>query len=100
MKALYLLLALCLAVVFDVVLGLNLNIYGWGREPLWFAFGVVAVASLMYRVQHAAIGMIALVLCCAWLVFYPTKNGFDVVLSPTLFLVIAAWLWQKFERKQ
>jgi hypothetical protein len=99
-KSYLLLLMIYIVTVADVVLGLNLNIYGWGREPFWFAFGIVAVASLMYRVQDAAIGMIALVLCCAWLLFYPAKNGFDVVLSPTLFLVIAAWLWQKFKRKQ
>jgi hypothetical protein len=100
MKALFLLLALYIAVVADVLTGLNLNLYGWGREPLWFALGVVAAASLMYRLQDVALGMIALVLCCAWLVSYPTKNGFDVVLSPALFLGCAAWLWQQFNRKK
>jgi hypothetical protein len=94
------LLALFLAVVADVLTGLNLNIYGWGREPLWFALGVVAVASRMYRLRDAALGMIALVLCCAWLAFYPAKNGFDVVLSPTLFVGVAVWLWQKFKNKK
>lgn len=92
------LLALYIAVVVDVLTGLNLNIYGWGREPLWFACGVVAAASLIYRLRDLVLGMIALVLCCVWLVFYPTKNGFDVVLSPTLFVGAAVWLWQKFKR--
>jgi hypothetical protein len=94
------LLALYVAVVADALTGLNLNIYGWGREPIWFACGVVAAASLMYRLQDAALGMIALVLCCAWLALYPAKNGFDVVLSPTLLLGAAAWLWKKLKRKQ
>lgn len=94
------LFALYFAVVVDVVMGLNFNLYGWGREPLWFACGVVAVASLMYRLEDALLGMIALILCCAWLVFYPAKNGFDVVLSPTLLIGFAAWFWQKFKKKK
>jgi hypothetical protein len=85
------LLTLYAALVLDVVTGLNLNIYGWGREPLWFACAVVAAASVLYRFSDALLGMITLVLCCA-------KNGFDVVLSPALVLGIAAWLWQKFKR--
>ncbi len=94
------LLVLYAALVIDTVTGLNLNIYGWGREPLWFALGVVAVASLMYRLKDAALGMIALVLCCAWLVFYSTRNGFDVVLLPTLLVGVVTWLWQKFKTKK
>jgi hypothetical protein len=97
MKLLLLIYTVLLA---DLFTGLNFNVYGWGREPLWFACGVVAAASLMYRLRDVALGMIALVLCCAWLLFYPAKNGFDVVLSPTLFLGCAAWLWQKFKRKK
>jgi hypothetical protein len=44
--------------------------------------------------------MIALVLCFAWLVFYPNRNGFDVVLSPTLVASVVFWLWQKFNKKK
>ena len=89
------LLALYLAVVIDVVTGLNLNLFGYGREPLDFALGTVAVASGLYRVGKPWLGMISLVFCCAWLVFYPTKNGFDVVLSPLLVTSFAMWLWTK-----
>ena len=100
MKSVFLLFVLYLALLIDLLAGLNLNMYGWGREPLWFACGVVAAASLLYRLEDALLGMIALALCCAWLVFYPAKNGFDVVLSPTLFIGFAAWLWQKLKRKK
>jgi hypothetical protein len=87
------------ALLVDLLTGLQLNLYGWGREPLYFAFGVVAASSVAYRFEGARLGMITLVLCCAWLAFYPTKNGFDVVLSPTLTLSIILWLWQKFKKK-
>jgi hypothetical protein len=100
MKALFLLVVFYFALVADLVLGLNLNIYGWGREPLWFACAVVATSALMYRFQDAALGMIALILCSAWLLLYPAKNGFDVVLSPTLCLALLAWLWQKLKRNK
>ena len=100
MKSVFLLFALYVALLVDLLTGLHLNIYGWGREPLWFACAVVAVVSLLYRLQDALLGMIALVLCCAWLALYPAKNGFDVVLSPTLVFGCAAWLWQKFKRKK
>ncbi len=96
MKLMLIIYAVLLA---DLLTGLHLNLYGFGREPLYFAFGVVAASSLAYRLEGARLGMIALVLCCAWLVFYPAKNGFDVVLSPTLTLSIILWLWQKFKKK-
>ncbi len=95
-----LLLAIYVALVVDLITGLHLNLYGFGREPLYFAFGVVAASSLAYRWQGARLGMIALVLCCAWLVFYPQRNGFDVVLSPTLTAGVILWLWQKFKKKK
>ncbi|MFM2084871.1 MAG: hypothetical protein RLY95_1689 [Pseudomonadota bacterium] len=94
-----LLLVIYAALLVDLLTGLQLNLYGWGREPLYFALAVVAASSLAYRIEGARLGMIALVLCCAWLVFYPAKNGFDVVLSPTLTLSIILWLWQKFKKK-
>lgn len=95
-----LLLVIYAALLVDLLMGLHLNLYGFGREPLYFALGVVAVSSLAYRFEGARLGMIALVLCCAWLVFYPTRNGFDVVLSPTLTASVALWFWQKFKRKK
>jgi hypothetical protein len=100
MKPIALLFALYLAAGIDVVTGLNLNLYGYGREPLFFSFCVVALASIFYRLQDVHLGMILLILCCAWLLFYPSKNGFDVVLSPTLTFSIALWLWQKIKRKK
>jgi hypothetical protein len=96
MKLMLVIYAVLLA---DLLTGLHLNLYGFGREPLYFAFGVVAASSLAYRLEGARLGMIALALCCAWLVFYPAKNGFDVVLSPALTLSIILWLWQKFKKK-
>ena len=95
-----LLLAIHAALLVDLLTGLHLNLYGWGREPLYFAFGVVVASSVAYRWEGARLGMIALVLCCAWLVFYPLRNGFDVVLSPTLTASVALWLWQKFKQKK
>ena len=91
-----LLWALYLAAVIDVVTGLNLNLFGYGRESLWFAVGSVVVASYLYLSGRSWLGMIALVFCCVWLVLYPAKNGFDVVLSPTLLIGVAWWLWQKY----
>jgi hypothetical protein len=91
-----LLLAIYLAVVIDVVTGLNLNLFGYGREPLTFALGAIVVASGLYAVGRPALGMIGLAFCCAWLVLYPAKNGFDVVLSPLLVTSIVLWLWQKY----
>jgi hypothetical protein len=99
-KAVLLLLAIYLAVAIDVVTGLNLNLFGYGREPLLFAVGAVVVASSLYAWGRPALGMIGLVFCCAWLVFYPAKNGFDVVLSPLLVIGFAMWLWTKRKRKQ
>ncbi len=95
-----LLLVIYVALLVDLLTGLQLNLYGWGREPLYFAFGVVAVSSVAYRWEGARLGMIALVLCCAWLMFYPSRNGFDVVLSPTLTASVALWLWQKIKKKK
>ncbi len=95
-----LLLVIYAALLVDLLTGLHLNLYGWGREPLYFALGVVAASSLAYRFEGARLGMIALVLCCVWLVFYPNRNGFDVVLSPTLVASAAIWLWQKFKKKK
>lgn len=95
-----LLLVIYVALLVDLLTGLQLNLYGFGREPLYFAFGVVAVSSLAYRFEGARLAMIALVLCCAWLMFYPSRNGFDVVLSPTLTASVVLWLWQKFKKKQ
>jgi hypothetical protein len=98
-----LLLAIYLAVVIDVVMGLNLNLFGYGREPLTFALGAIVVASRLYALGRPALGMIGLIFCCAWLAFYPAKNGFDVVLSPVLvtgFVVwMAACIGQKFKPK-
>lgn len=103
-KAILFLLTLYLAVAIDVVTGLNLNLFGYGREPLLFAIGTVAVASCLYAGGRPALGMIGFVLCCAWLVFYPAKNGFDVVLSPLLVTGFAVWIaprmWQKLKPKQ
>ena len=99
-KAFLLLLVIYLVVVIDVVTGLHLNLFGYGREPLLFAIGAVVVASCLYALDRRSLGMIGLVFCCAWLVFYPTKNGFDVVLSPLLVASIGAWLWQKYRSKQ
>jgi hypothetical protein len=95
-----LLLVIYAALMVDLFTGLDLNLYGWGREPLYFALGVVATSTLAYRFEGARLGMIALVLCCAWLVFYPSYNGFDVVLSPTLVVSVALWMWQKFKSKK
>lgn len=100
MKATILLALLYVVIVLDVVFGLNLNVYGWGREPLSFSVCAVMVAIGLYAFGRFSLGMIALVLCCAWLALYPAKNGFDVVLSPTLVLGCAVWLWQKFKRKK
>jgi len=98
-KPLLLLLALCAVTVIDVVSGLNLNLFGYGREPLLFALGAVGVASVLYCLAGAWLGMITLVLCCVWLMLYPAKNGFDVVLSPTLLVGVMVWLWQKYMTK-
>ena len=88
-----LLLALYLTAVIDVVTGLNLNLFGYGREPMMFAVGTTLVGSILYALGHRWLGIIGLVFCCAWLVLYPAKNGFDVVLSPLLLVSIAQWLW-------
>ena len=40
-----LLFVIYLAVVIDVVTGLNLNLFGYGRESLLFGMGTVVVAS-------------------------------------------------------
>lgn len=93
------LLALWAALVLDQLAGLPLNLYGWGREPLLFTLGVVAAALLLGRWARPALGIIALGLCCAWLVFDPTQNGFDRVLSPTLVLGGAMWLWRQFQSR-
>jgi hypothetical protein len=70
---------------------------------LLFAIGTVVVASTLYAFGCAWLGMIGLIFCCAWLAFYPAKNGFDVVLSPVLvtgFVVwMAACIGQKFKPK-
>jgi hypothetical protein len=95
-----LLLVIYAALLVDLLSGLQLNLYGWGREPLYFSLGVVAACTLAYRLEGARLGMIALVLCFAWLVFYPNRNGFDVVLSPTLVASVVFWLWQKFNKKK
>ncbi len=95
-----LLLVIYAALLADLFTGFRLNLYGWGREPLYFALGVVAASCLASRLESARLGMIALVLCCAWLVFYPNHNGFDVVLSPTLVVSVALGLWQKFKSKK
>jgi len=88
------------ALLVDLLTGLHLNLYGWGREPLYFAFGLVAVSSLAYRWEDARLGMIALILGCMWLAFYPARNGFDVVLSPALALGVVLWLGKKLKRKK
>jgi hypothetical protein len=97
------LLVIYLVVVIDVVTGLNLNLFGYGREPLLFSIGAVVIASCLYAGGRPALGMIGLVFCCAWLVFYPAKNGFDVVLSPLLATGFAMWMtprmWQKLKPK-
>lgn len=100
MKAMLLLVALYLMTAIDVVTGLNLNVYGWGREPLWFSMAVVTAAICLYALGRYSLGMIALTLCCAWLLFYPSKNGFDVALSPTLCAAVVMWLWQKYRTKK
>ena len=99
-KAVLFLLVIHLAVVIDVVTGLNLNLFGYGREPLLFAIGTVAVAGCLYAGSRPALGMIGLVFCCAWLVFYPAKNGFDVVLSPWLVTSFAMWLWTQYKSSE
>lgn len=102
--AVWLLLALYLAVVADVVTGLQLNLFGYGREPLLFAIGAVVVASCLYAWGRRWLGMIGLVFSCAWLGFYPAKNGFDVVLSPLLGVGMAMWIvtrmWQKYKSRK
>ena len=98
-KACFLLLAIYLAVVMDVVTGLNVNLYGYGREPWHFAIGTVVVAGGLYALGRLWLGMMGLVFCCVWLMFYPAKNGFDVVLSPLLLSSCAMWLWQKSKSK-
>jgi hypothetical protein len=95
-----LLVGIYLALVIDTITGLNLNLYGYGREPFLFAIGAVLVASILYRWAGAWLGMIALILCCAWLLLYPAKNGFDVVLSPTLLVSAVMRLWQTYKTKK
>jgi hypothetical protein len=103
MKTFLLLVTLYAALVIDTVTGLHLNFYGYGREPLVFALGAVVLASALYRWAGAWLGMITLVLCCVWLLFYPSKNGFDVVLAPLLFIRAGMWgvrLWQTYKTKK
>ncbi len=83
------------ALLVDLLTGQTLNLYGFGREPLAFALGAVLVAFAWYRAARTRLGMIALVLCAAWLLLYPAKNGVDVVLSPLLVLGATRWLWRK-----
>jgi hypothetical protein len=99
-KAFLLLLTLYWVVVIDVVSGLNLNLFGYGREPLVFAIGTVVIASCLYALGRRSLSMIGLVFCCVWLVFYPVKNGFDVVLSPLLIVSSVMWFWQKYKTKK
>ncbi len=103
-KAILLLLVFYLAVVIDVVTGLNLNLFGYGREPLLFAIGTVVIASCLYALGRRSLGMIGLVFCCIWLVLYPAKNGFDGVLSPWLCVSMAMWIasrmWQTYKSRK
>jgi len=97
------LLVLYAALLIDLFTGLHLNLFGYGREPLAFALGASVLSGLLYRYggsQGRWLGMIALALCCAWLVLYPSKNGFDVALSPTLVAGVVLWLWQKRTNKK
>ncbi len=95
-----LLFAIYLALVVDMVTGLSLNLFGYGREPLVFAVCTVLVASFLYWGGRFWIGMMTLVLCCAWFLFYPQKNGFDVILSPLLLMGIVTQLWHIYQRRQ
>ena len=90
------LMALYTALLLDLFTGQHLNLYGWGREPLWFALGAVALASYFFICGRRGrwLGMITLFLCCAWLAFYPAHNGWDCVLAPTLFLSIIFYIFK------
>ena len=85
--------------VLDLVLGLPVNVFGWGREPLWFSLATVAVAAYLYARGRYALGMIGLVACCAWLLFYPADNAWDVVLVPTMAVGAVAWFLQRRRNK-
>ncbi len=98
-RAVCCLAALYAALVIDVVTGLHFNGYGFGREPGLFALGTVCVCGLLWRWQNRALGVMGLVLCCAWLLVDPGNNGFDAVLAPTLVMAVLAWLWQKYKIK-
>jgi hypothetical protein len=93
-------LLLYAALVIDTLTGLNLNLYGYGREPFLFALGAVLLSVWHYASGAVWLGMMTLMLCCAWLVLYPAKNGFDAVLSPTLFVSVVMWFWQTYKTKK
>jgi hypothetical protein len=90
------LMGLYVALLLDLFTGQSLNLYGWGREPLWFASGVVvlAVCFFMSGQRGRWLGMITLVLCCAWLALYPEHNGWDATLAPTLLIGIVFYTFK------
>ncbi|MDI9334184.1 MAG: hypothetical protein QM533_07380 [Cytophagales bacterium] len=94
-----LLWVIALALFADLFTGLTLNLYGFGREPLGFALAAIVAGAWLYQAKRTWLGMMLLTLCCLWLMLYPTRNGFDVVLSPMLLTSCALWAWKKFKNK-